>query len=126
MAPWLCLSLLLSAGGVEPRLTLDLSGRWELARAGAEAAAEWATAPVPSAWESSLGLDFDGVATYRRRVTVPVGQARYVLRLWAAATEATVLCDGREVGRHLGGWTPFDCDLTGRVKIGRASCRERV
>ncbi len=124
MGPWLCLSLLLSAGGVEPRLTLDLSGRWELARAGAEAAAEWATAPVPSAWESSLGLDFDGVATYRRRVTVPVGQARYVLRLWAAATEATVLCDGREVGRHLGGWTPFDCDLTGRVTPGRSAVIE--
>jgi hypothetical protein len=42
---------------------------------------------------------------------------RVALRFEGAATQATVWCDGREVGRHLGGWTPFECDITDQVRI---------
>ncbi|MBI5831405.1 MAG: hypothetical protein HZB16_03735 [Armatimonadetes bacterium] len=122
MAPLICLLSLLSAAGGEPRSVLDLSGRWELTRASGEAAP--VAAPVPAAWENSLGLAFDGIASYRLRVTMPTGHARYRLRLWGAATEATVVCNGREVGRHLGAWTPFDADLTAAVTPGRPATLE--
>ncbi len=34
------------------------------------------------------------------------------VRVGAAATDATVLVNGREVGRHLGAWTPFEFEIT--------------
>lgn len=34
------------------------------------------------------------------------------VRIGAAATRATVTVNGREVGRHLGAWTPFEFEIT--------------
>ena len=93
---------------------VSLAGTWQIAAKqadgsfGAELAIE-----VPSAFETVLGLTFDGVARYRRTLPpAPTPAARTTVEFAAIATHATVLCNGQEVGQHLGGWTPFRVDIT--------------
>jgi len=92
----------------------------ETAREGGER-----VATVPSAWESFVATDFDGVAEYRRVFTADesaevdrwlgdaVGIDDRLLRIVfdGVATEATVSCNGVKVGEHLGGWTPWAAEL---------------
>lgn len=82
-------------------------------------------ATVPSAWESFVATDFDGVAEYRRVFTADEsaeidrwlddagGADDQLLRIAfdGVATEAMVFCNGTKVGEHLGGWTPWTAEL---------------
>lgn len=104
---------------------IDLGGPWTLravagTRAGKALTADdpaWRarTAHVPAAFEHELGADFDGVVEYVREVDVerPRDAARLRLRFGAVMTHARVFFNGRELGEHLGGWTPFAFDLPG-------------
>ncbi|MBQ6473995.1 MAG: hypothetical protein IJJ33_18545 [Victivallales bacterium] len=72
---------------------------------------------VPFCPESHLSgvehTDFMNAVWYRREVAVPRewrGQ-RLLLHFQAVDYETTVWVNGREVGRHRGGFTPFSCDL---------------
>jgi hypothetical protein len=68
---------------------------------------------VPGAFETTLGPTFDGVAWYRRALPLPAERCQRVrVEFAAVATHATVFCNGKEVGQHLGGWTPFRVDVT--------------
>jgi hypothetical protein len=93
----------------------SLAGEWQI-----QAQAEGApvlSVRVPAAFETALGTAFDGVATYRRALPLPerfTGRVR--LEFAAVATQATVRCNGTEVGRHLGGWTPFRVDVTDQLR----------
>ena len=89
----------------------SLDGPWQFRRAGAAA---WKTVSVPSPFEAHEGPGFDGAGEYAREVRLPRTPPgrRLLLQFDAAATETTVFWDGREAGRHLGGWTPFRIDLT--------------
>ncbi len=105
---------------------IPLNGPWEIAPEPAAAATATAgtrsappprydqTVTVPSAFETALGVDFDGVAWLRRTLPLTEEQrgARVRVEFAAAATAARVLVNGVEVGRHLGGWTPFAFELT--------------
>ena len=77
-------------------------------------------AQVPGEWETALGIDYDGIAWYRRHVAVPPfsGNERVLLRFDAVATEAQVWINGTSAGRHTGPWTPFVLDVTDLVKPG--------
>ena len=72
---------------------------------------------VPFCPESELSgvdcTDFMNAVWYRRDVSVPEGWAgrRVLLHFEAVDYETTVWADGREVGRHRGGFAPFSCDL---------------
>jgi hypothetical protein len=69
---------------------------------------------VPAPFEEFAGPTFDGVGWYRRTLTRPRhASADATLRVdfAAVATHATVFADGVEIGRHLGGWTPFRVTL---------------
>ena len=74
---------------------------------------------VPFCPESPLSgvgnADFLNAVWYRREVTIPESWAgrNVLLHFQAVDYDATVWVDGREVGRHRGGWTPFTCDLSG-------------
>ena len=75
------------------------------------------TIAVPFCPESHLSgvehVDFMNAVWYRREVAVPKewrGQ-RLLLHFQAVDYEATVWVNGKEVGRHRGGFTPFSCDL---------------
>lgn len=75
---------------------------------------------MPSAFETALGDDFDGVATYRLDFATPDDWSpeRTLLHFEAVATEADVFLDGAHLGRHLGGWTPFRFDVTDALAKG--------
>lgn len=100
------------SGGREVQI---LDGLWEITSDDPSAAgARWLPIEVPSAFETALGVDFDGVATYRRsfRVDARLAQERLLLSFDAVATHARVWLNGEPVGEHLGGWTPFRFDVT--------------
>jgi beta-galactosidase/beta-glucuronidase len=72
---------------------------------------------VPFCPESPLSgihqTDFMNAVWYRRLVTVPPSWAgrRVLLHFQAVDYDTTVWVNGREAGRHRGGFTPFTCDL---------------
>ncbi len=77
----------------------------------------------PEAPLSGIGnTDFMHAVWYRRTVTVPAEWAgrRVLLHLQAVDYDATVWVNGKEVGRHRGGFTPFTCDLHGVAAPGEA------
>ena len=92
------------------RLTVPLDGQWDF-RFGDEG--EWRTIAVPGPWQAQfddLRLSF-GLGRYRRRITVPPGSGEALLRFGAVSDIATVRLDGREIGRHEGGYLPFEIAL---------------
>ena len=64
--------------------------------------------------------DHVGWVYYQREVRVPRGwhDERILLRFDAATHAARVYVDDRLVGEHVGGYTPFDVDLTDLVAAG--------
>jgi len=107
------------------RERIDLGGVWEIRPDGATGDAEegWRPIVVPASWETALGLEFDGIAVYRKSFRVPESAAgrRVLVRFLGAATEARVFVDGREIGGHVGAWTPFTLDATDAVRPGETA-----
>lgn len=98
---------------------IDLDGPWQIAAAETAVGLRFdRTIAVPAAFEEALGAEFDGVAWYRRTLPLGEGQrgAHVRIEFAAAATAARVLLNGVEVGRHLGGWTPFAVDVTQQAR----------
>ena len=74
---------------------------------------------VPDSWAKSGSErelnSYRGDVWYARVLPVPAGMAageQLVLRLGAVDWEATVWVEGQEAGHHVGGYTPFEVDLT--------------
>ena len=78
------------------------------------------TIRVPSCWEETR-QDYEGVAWYSRTFAVPEPwQEKHVrLRFDAVNYRAEVWINGQVVGRHEGGYSPFEFDLSGRLELGR-------
>lgn len=108
-------------GGVaaagQSRAIRSLDGTWLFQTNGAPPA-QWKPVRVPSDFQSHEGTDFRGVGWYRREVgdLKPRAGRRWLLHFQAAATEAEVWWNGRRLGAHLGGWTPFRFDVTEAVR----------
>ena len=89
--------------------------RWEFRPDGQTS---WEPVSLPSTFESHQGVGFDGVGWYRKRFPrirskdSDLRSKRLILRFHGVATQATLWCDGKLVAEHLGGWTPFECDIT--------------
>ena len=99
------------------RQVISLDGDWLFQRDGAKSD-NWKTISVPAGFDQHEGIDFHGVGWYRKVIPafpLPAGK-RVLLHFQAAATEAEVWWNGRRVGTHLGGWTPFRCDITEDVR----------
>lgn len=79
---------------------------------------------VPFCWESKLSgvKDLTGqkIGWYRRTVEVPADwkDQRVWLRFEAVDWEARVWVNGVEVGKHEGGYTPFELDITDQAAPG--------
>ena len=79
---------------------------------------------VPFCPESKLSgvenHDFLEAVWYRRTVDIPRQWSgrRVLLHFQAVDYDATVWVNGREVGRHRGGFSPFSCDLGGTAEAG--------
>jgi beta-galactosidase/beta-glucuronidase len=82
------------------------------------------TITVPFAWEtaaSGIASHWLSCGWYRREIEVPAGWQRVVLHFGAVHHAATVWVNGIDVGTHVGGYTPFEIDvtdaLTGRLAV---------
>jgi len=117
------------AGVVEP--LLDLGGVWrfrvdpgaDFNRAASEPTGSgWSDIQVPGQWlQQGFSVEKNMTGIYRRSFAVPGAWAgkRIKLRCDAVYSDAAVWINGKNVGRHLGGFTPFEIDVTDAVTGGR-------
>lgn len=99
--------------------------RWQFRPENQEASQ---AAVVPAPWEDFLGTEFDGRGTYsltldsqasrqitewKAQHTARSGSCVTYLVFDGVATQATVRLNGRQIGTHLGPWTPWSCALEG-------------
>ncbi|MDI9641191.1 glycoside hydrolase family 2 TIM barrel-domain containing protein [Kamptonema cortianum] len=119
-----------------PQLVRDewqcLNGIWEFALTPAdqkEPPTEWRQIRVPYPVESDLSgvsqrVGKDQAAWYRRTIEVSEAWGSAVLHFGAVDWDATVWVNGRNVGEHRGGYTPFEFD--GALKAGENEIVVRV
>ncbi|MCX7300000.1 MAG: hypothetical protein NTX73_06415 [Rhodobacterales bacterium] len=92
------------------RVVQSLDGVWDFVHASDGIARK---AHVPNPWQAEFPelRQRSGAATYTRRFARPAGAPgrETVLRFGAVSYLATVCVNGTEVGRHEGGYLPFDC-----------------
>ena len=99
--------------------TQSLNGRWQFSTN--VEAANWDEITVPGNWDTLPAYStYKGKAWYRREFVVPATwQGKHLrLKFDAVYHDATVTVNGRELGRHSGGYTPFEFDVTAAVKPG--------
>lgn len=122
---------------LKPRSTASrelvrLDGMWRFALEDAAVAEPWSArlsgtreAPVPASYNDLFVdariRDHVGWVWYQREVRVPRGWAgeRIFVRLDAATHEGAVYVDDVLVVRHVGGYTPFEADITDHVRPGQ-------
>lgn len=99
----------------QPRQSLSLDGPWEISL---DSGASWHPLTVPAPVEDRFDWDFDGVSQLRRELQpVRLGSGeRLFLRFAAVASKAKVYFQDELVGEHLGGWTPFECEITEQAR----------
>lgn len=86
----------------------------------------WKNTTVPSAWQSTLGVDASGVAWYRRSIPAEAlgwaeAGSRVRVRFESVATDAWLFVNGVDTGRHVGDFLPFELDITDALKSGDGS-----
>ncbi len=77
---------------------------------------------IPRPWNTIKGLEYyAGEGRYRRLFSVPEGWNRgcIFLNFRGVNYRAVVSIDGRQVGAHEGGFTPFSIDITDRIPDSR-------
>lgn len=104
------------------RAKLSLDGSWDFRH---ETQADWHQARVPGHWQAQfpeLAVAF-GRATYARDISLPADwPGREVALVFDAVAETAVIrLDGQEIGRHDGGYLPFEVilpeDLAGTHRL---------
>ena len=113
------------------RELVSLDGLWAFALASPDVAEPWAAAldtrleaPVPASYNdlfTDQGIrDHVGWVWYQRTVRVPRGWAgeRVIVRVDAATHEGVVYVDDVKVAEHVGGYLPFEADITDHVPPG--------
>ena len=115
------------------RSVICLDGNWLLATdAGNEGVEEaWFNQPVADAKPTRVPWiiqdtfpGYHGVAWYWRDFETPQNphpQGRYLLRFWAVDYQADVWLNGKQVGTHEGGETPFTLDVTDVIVPGQSN-----
>jgi hypothetical protein len=121
----------LVAGVKEPHV--DLGGTWrfnpgppegfgsEISNLKSEMPAGWSDIQVPGEWVmQGFTVEADKPAGYFRSFKVPTDWKgkRIKLRCDGVYSDGTVWINGKKAGRHLGGFTPFELDVTELVKEG--------
>lgn len=114
------------------REAVKLDGLWSFAVDRGDLSSPWSgrlpgklEAPVPSSYndlfvDQSI-RDHVGFVWYQRTVRVPRGWAgeRVVVRVDAATHEGVVYVNDTKVAEHVGGYTPFEADVTDLVEPGQ-------
>lgn len=126
--PVLSLVLLtLGAGLPAGEWVQSLDGPWQFTVKGDQAASPgtgWGTITVPGNWDVMPEYATHvGKGWYRRTFTPGPEVAGKTLRLRFEAVyhDAQVTLNGEVLGTHCGGYTPFEFDVTGKVRMGAAN-----
>ena len=93
-------------------------------------AAKWRPARASLSWNAQFDdlRDYAGVGWYRVNIVLPQPQpsTRELIHFGAVDYLADVWVNGKPVGEHEGGYTPFTFDLTGKVHAGNNEILVRV
>lgn len=84
---------------------------------------------VPGDWNTQRPelYYYEGTIWYRKRFNfIPVTDKRHFLYFGAVNYEAKVYLNGELVGTHIGGFTPFNIEVTGKLKPGENSVVVKV
>jgi len=83
--------------------------------------------PVPSSYnditQSQELRDHVGFVWYERELFIPhsLADQRLLIRVGAASHTAIIFINGQQVGEHIGGYLPFEFDITDYVKVAAAN-----
>lgn len=113
------------------RELMNLDGLWKFALDSNTAAKPW-TAPLPKGLECPVPASYNdifvdpeihnhvGWVYYQRDVIVPKGwsQEQYLVRAESATHHGRMYVNDRLVAEHVGGYTPFEADITDVVAPG--------
>ncbi|MEO1020972.1 MAG: glycoside hydrolase family 2 TIM barrel-domain containing protein [Bacteroidota bacterium] len=82
---------------------------------------DWDTSPeiqVPGDWNSQIaGMEwYEGLVWYRKRFNYEITSERQFLYFEAVNYKAQVYLNGEKLGIHEGGFTPFQFEVTGKLK----------
>ena len=105
-------------------MTIDLGGVWDFRFQGDES---WQPIAVPASYnDQSPDPRFRnraGITEYRRKIILPAAWKgmRVCLRFDAAAHNARILLNGKEIGFHRGGFLPFEVELNGLMRLGETA-----
>lgn len=113
------------------RELVNLDGLWKFAVASNTTAQPW-TAPLPKGLECPVPASYNdifvnpeihdhvGWVYYQREVIVPKGwfQEQYLVRAESATHHGRIYVNDRLVAEHVGGYTPFEADITDVVAPG--------
>lgn len=115
--------------------SIDLNGEWKFATNPPDHFynpdfddGDWDTIEVPSHWVMKGFESLDGVGAYRRRINIPTawtGQ-RIKVHFDGVYSGAEVWFNGKRVGWHEGGFTPFEVDVTEAANRGANMLALRV
>lgn len=116
------------------RLTFSLDGVWDFRTAGAEVyPVEWTVHPLPDPLPMAVPGSYNeqsdvenlrahyGWVVYQRAFALPrrlTDGQRVALRFDAATHAAEVYLNGERLGGHVGGFLPFEFDVTDRLREG--------
>jgi beta-glucuronidase len=87
------------------------------------------TLAVPGDWNTQRQelYYYEGTVWYRKRFDYKLeNEHRLFLHFAAVNYEAIVFLNGKELGKHVGGFTPFNFEITGLVKPGENSVVVKV
>lgn len=77
---------------------------------------------VPGDWNSQKTelLNYEGTVWYRKKITYLSSkeERRIFVYFGAVNYETIVFLNGKEIGRHEGGFTPFNFEITDKIKAG--------
>src|SRR3954468_2989325 len=102
------------------QLLVDPSARLRLSEV--EASPEWREARVGLSWNAQFSdlRNYMGAAWYRTQFELPIfrGTQHVLLKFGAVDYFCEVFINGRSVGTHEGGYTPFSFEITNLIQPG--------
>jgi len=103
---------------IEQTMAVSLDGSWQFSL-GLEG--PWGEIQTPGCWEAQgYSKLIDGPAFYRHSLHIPSEWAgrQVAVEFDAVSYACTIKLDGREIGQHIGLWTPFSLNITHLVRPG--------